>query len=121
MNEASDDRLRQVFAASAQLGPDESFVATVSRNVAARRRRRGYLRTGLIAASVLLALVLAVTLAPFAPVPKASLGMSMVRLPELLVGLVQAGFGRSLSPYLYLPLLAAVLPLAGTAWLVRRS
>jgi hypothetical protein len=68
------------------------------------------------------AAALAVLLAPYAPLPDGALGMSLLRLPERLDDAAQLGAGHlSTSPYVYLVLAACLLPMAGTAWLMRRS
>jgi hypothetical protein len=121
MDDEDDFRLRRLFASAESVVPDPDFVAAVSRKVAVQRRRRRVRRTLLAASLGIAAAGLAVLLSPFAPIPNGSVGMSLLRLPEWLDYAARLGLGSlPASPYVYLVLAAGVLPLAGTAWLVRR-
>jgi hypothetical protein len=121
MDDENDIRLRRLFASSEPVEQDPAFVAAVSRQVAAHRRSRRIRRSLLAALLGVAAAALAVLLAPFAPIPDGSVGMSLLRLPEWLDDAARLGVGRlPSSPYLYLALAAGVLPIAVTAWLMRR-
>ncbi len=121
MEDENDIRLRRLFASSESVEQDPAFVAAVSRQVAAHRRGRRIRRSLVAALLGVTAAALAVLLAPFAPIPDGSVGMSLLRLPEWLDDVAKLGLGRlSANPYMYLLLAAGVLPIAGTAWLMRR-
>ncbi len=109
MSETTDEQLRRVFAQGAPVQAEESFVAEVAVQVAARRVRQRYRKFTLMALCAVTVGVLAAWLAPYAP----------VTLPEQIADTAQLDVSR-VPLYLYLVLAAAVLPLAGTAWLVRR-
>ncbi len=122
MEDENDNRLRRLFASSGSVEQDPEFVAAVSRQVAAQRRGRRIRRSLVAALLGVTAAALAVLLAPFAPMPDGSVGMSLLRLPEWLDYAARLGVGHlPTSPYLYLALAAGVLPIAATAWLMRRS
>ena len=121
MEDENDSRLRRLFASSGSVEQDPEFVAAVSRQVAAQRRGRRIRRSLVAALLGVTAAALAVLLAPFAPMPDGSVGMSLLRLPEWLDYAARIGLGRlPTSPYLYLALAAGFLPIAATAWLMRR-
>ena len=109
MNETSDESLRRLFAQAEPVVPEESFVAAVASQLVARRLRQRRLRAALAAAAVLAAVVVAAWLAPYAPLSWPVDVAATARQRA-----VQVPF------YLYLVLAAAVLPLLGTVWLVRR-
>lgn len=124
MNNDSDDDMRRLFATGDSVGPDEAFVARISTQVASRRRwsriRTVLVTTALAATGFTLAVGLA-PLAPSVPGAKGALSLSLLRLPEQMTGLVLSGIHQlPASPWLYMIVAACVLPLAGTAWLVRR-
>ncbi len=110
MSETTDERLRRLFAQAEPVAAEESFVAAVTTQVTAQRRRQRQRRVGLFALCAVVLAVLAAWLAPYAP----------VALPAEIADTAQLGVSR-LPVYLYLVLAACVLPLAGTAWLVRRG
>jgi hypothetical protein len=110
MSEAQDEQLRRLFAQSGTVAAEESFVAAVSLQVAAKRGQRRNLRIALVSLFVVMVTMLAAWLAPFAP----------VALPEQIAQTAQMDVSR-IPPYFYWVLAGVVLPLAGTAWLVRRS
>lgn len=110
MSEAQDEQLRRLFARGAAVAAEESFVAAVSVQVAARRRQRRFRKIALVSLFAVMGVVLAFWLAPFAP----------VALPEQLAETATMDVSR-FPTYFYWVLAGVVLPLAGTAWLVRRS
>jgi hypothetical protein len=127
MNHVPDDDLRRLFATDGSTGADEVFVARINAEVARQRRWQAYRRSTLSAAAAIVALALAVTLAPIAPGAGDALSLSLLRLPDLATGAALQEVARPGSwqlrtnPWLYFVVVAAVLPLAGTAWLVRRG
>jgi O-antigen/teichoic acid export membrane protein len=123
MDDLTDEKLKRLFATAAVVEADPAFVTAVSREVAIHRQRRRIRTVGMLVLAALLALALAVLLAPFAPVVDGSFGLSLLQLPERLDDAASLMIGRlaPISPFVYLTLAACVLPLAGTAWLVRRS
>ncbi len=110
MSETNDERIRRLFAQSEPVAAEESFVAAVSLQVSARRGRQRFRRVAFAALFAVVVAVAAIWLAPYAP----------VALPDEIAETAKMGV-RSIPFYLYLVLGAAVVPLAGTAWLVRRS
>jgi hypothetical protein len=124
MNDASDDRFRRLFATAPEVGADETFVEALRVGVAARRRRR---HAGILALWMATVVTLSVLLAPYAPLGKLSwAGLSLLQLPETAAGMMQDGAGTAYSgiqlpSYLYFVLAGGILPLAATAWLLRRS
>jgi hypothetical protein len=124
MNDASDDRFRRLFATAPEVGPDESFVEAMRVGVAARRRRR---QAGILALWMAAVATLSVLLAPYAPVEEVSrAGSSLLQLPEMAARVMQQRAGAvysgiQLPAYLYFVLAGGILPLAATAWLLRRS
>lgn len=122
MEDENDNRLRRLFASSGSVEQDPAFVAAVSRQVAVHRRNRRIRRSLVAVVLGVAAATLAVLLAPYAPLPDGSVGMSLLRLPEWLDTAARIGLGRlPTSPYLYLALATGFLPIAATAWLMRRS
>jgi hypothetical protein len=109
MNGTSDDALRRLFAQAPPVAAEESFVASVAMQVATQRAHRRRWRVVRMALVMMLVAAIAAWLAPYAP----------LTLPDELAATAQQR-AQSLPLYLYLILGAAVLPLAGTAWLVRR-
>ncbi len=109
MSETSDERLRRVFAQGEPVAAEESFVVAVSLQVAARRGQRRHRKVALVALLAVVVVVVATWLAPYAP----------VALPDQVANAAQLGVSR-VPFYLYLVLGAVALPLAGTAWLLRR-
>ena len=79
--------------------------------------------TGVCAATVI---ALAVTLAPFAP-GSGAFSQSLFHFPDQLTGAALSAASPAgrwhlpTTPWVYLVIAACVLPLAGTAWLVRRG
>ncbi len=109
MSETTDVRLQRVFAQSEPVAAEESFVAAVSLQVAARRGRRRVRKVALVALFAVAVAAVAFWLAPYAP----------VALPDQVANAAKSGVIR-VPYYLYLVLGAVALPLAGTAWLLRR-
>ncbi|MET0281190.1 MAG: hypothetical protein ABW278_08700 [Steroidobacteraceae bacterium] len=126
MNATHDDDLRRLFANGVQVPADEGFVAAVTLRVAARRRQQRWQRLALRGLLALAVAGLALLLAPYAPVSPGSPATALLQLPENAAGIAQSGLGQYSAlqwprlNYLYLSLVAGLLPLAGTAWLLRR-
>jgi hypothetical protein len=124
MTDPTETRLRRLFAEAAEPLPGESFVAAVQADMAARRRRR---KTLLVAAWTVVAITLALVLAPLAPpdLGQFSLGQSLTGLPEQLAATVDAGATQlrsaSVPSYLYWVLGSCALPLIIVAWVFRRA
>lgn len=123
MNEP-DQTLRRLFAEAPVVAPDETFVAAVTAEARRSRSRRPWL----VVAWVLAVPLLSVLLAQFAPVVMqlASVGVSLLQLPEVAASAVAQGAGGlqgglSLPALLYLSLAVAVPLLAGTMWLLARK
>ena len=131
MDEIPDDRLRRLFANAPVVAPEAAFVAAVTAGIQARRRGRRRVTAVLLSMAALAVLGLAVVLASLEPsVPLAppvglasSAGALLLQFPERLGAAVQdmgGAVAASLADPLMLFVLAAVLlPLAGTAWLLR--
>jgi hypothetical protein len=122
VSEASDDRLKRLFAQAPRVEADEGFVVQVAGDVATRRGRLRARRMALVLLFCMAGLGLAFVLAPLALTDSVSgAGGSMLGLPEKLG--VAADSVRSSPAVLYLgiALAAIVLPLAGAAWLSRRA
>jgi hypothetical protein len=118
MSETSDESLKRLFARAPVVGPDEGFVARMAAEVGTRRRERRVLRRALLC---VVAAGLVWLLAPFTPVVSiATLGNSLLGLPDQL-GTTVDTIGRQ-PIALYVGVLVAViaLPLAAAAWLARR-
>lgn len=116
MNINPDQDLRRLFAQVEPVAPDEAFVAGVAVQVAARRSRQRYRRLAMAVLCVVAAVALSVGLAPYAPL---SVPEGAVAGITHAADAVQGGAVR-LPLYLYLAIAAGLLPLAGTAWLLRR-
>lgn len=113
MSTNPEESLKRLFAQGREVAPDEAFVAAVATTVAARRGRQRARRLGLAVLCVAAALGLSVWLAPYAP----------LAVPDALAGAADAAQGSAvrLPAYLYLAIASGLLPLAATAWLLRRS
>jgi hypothetical protein len=109
MSEDPDQNLRRLFARAGDVAADEAFVAGVAMRVSAQRSRQRARRLGLTVLAAAAGVLLAVCLAPYAP----------LSLPDTLARVGDAT-AHPLPTYLYLVIAAGVLPLAGTAWLLRR-
>jgi hypothetical protein len=123
MSQASDDSLRRAFAQAPLVAADEAFVASVAAQVAVHRRRRRVLQVARTCALVVAGLGLAAWLAPLAPpvqrLPDA--GIVLLDVPDRVLGAAQGSAGLLGDPWLLLSLAVVVVPLAGVAWLLRRS
>lgn len=113
MNDNPDQDLRRLFAQSEPVGADESFVASVAAQVAVRRGRQRQRRLVMVVLGAVLAAALSVWLAPYAPL---SLPGTVADAAQM----VAQGGAPRLPGYLYMVIAALALPLAGTAWLLRR-
>ncbi len=123
MSEASDDTLRRAFAQAPLVAADEAFVAAVATQVGVHRKRRRLLQVARTSALVVTGLGLAAWLAPLAPpvqrLPDA--GMLLLDVPDRMVVAAQGSAGLLGDPWLLFSLAVVVVPLAGVAWLLRRS
>jgi hypothetical protein len=122
MTDNPDDTLKRLLAQAPQVGADEAFVGSIAAEVAARRGMRRARRLALLALSIFIAMGLAILLAPLAPVASlADAGSTLLGLPnEVGSAAVSAGHLPG-ALYIALALGAIVLPLAGAAWLSRRT
>lgn len=122
MSEASDERIKRLFAQQPAVAGDEGFVAQVATQVATRRAARRTKRSALVvmlaAAGVALATLLA-PLAPMAVVP--DVANALVELPRQVGAAAESVRSVPVAPWLGLALAVIVLPLAGAAWLSRRA
>lgn len=111
MTDSSDAHLRRLFAEAAGTLPGESFVTAVQTEMATRRSRR---RVLLVAAWTVVAIVLALLLAPVA--------QSLTGLPEHLATTLEAGATQlrsaSIPAYVYWVLAGCALPLAIMGWIL---
>lgn len=123
MNQDPDAHLKRLFAQAARPGDDETFVATVVVEVAARRAVQRARRTARMALLSLAAVALALLLAPFAPpvAPVTELGTALLELPTQAGAMAETARSLPGAMYIGLALAMLVLPLAGAAWLARRS
>ena len=121
MNINPDESLRRLFAQGEEVAADESFVVSVATEVAVQRARRRQRKLGLTVIGVMLAAGLSLWLAPYAPMalPDAVAGAADA-VAGAAAGAAAHGQALRLPTYLYLMIAAGVLPLAGTAWLLRR-
>jgi len=124
MSEASDDTLRRAFAQAPLVAADETFVASVAVQVGVHRKRRRALHVARTLALVVAGLGLAAWLAPLAPpvqrLPGA--GMALLDVPDRVAIAAQGSAGiLQADPWLLLSIAVVVVPLAGVAWLLRRS
>ena len=117
-----EENFKRLFAQAPVPCSDEVFVATIAADVA---RRRAAWRTRRVAFTALLcmaALALALLLAPFAPVtPASQLGSSLLELPDHVRAAATTASHWPGALYMGIALAAVALPLAGAAWLARRS
>jgi hypothetical protein len=122
VSEASDERIKRLFAQAPAVQADEGFVVQVAAQVAGRRgvlrARRNALLLLLAVAGVGLALLLA-PLAPMALVP--DVADSLAGLPGQVGAAAASVRGVPAAPWLGLALAAVALPLAAVAWLSRRA
>lgn len=122
MSEASDERIRRLFAQAPAVGADEGFVVQVASQVALRRgvlrARRATWVALLAVAGIGLAFLLA-PLAPMALVP--DVGDSLAGLPGQVGAAAASVRSVPVAPWLGLAFAAILLPLAGVAWLSRRA
>ncbi len=122
MSEASDERLRRLFAQAPAMDGDEGFVVQVAAQVAVRRGARSVRRNALVVLLGVAGVGLAFLLAPLAPmafVP--DFGDSLAGLPAQVGAAAESVRSVPVAPWLGLALAAIVLPLAGVAWLSRRA
>lgn len=121
MSEASDDILKRIFAQAPMVGADEGFVASLARDVAARHRARRARRNVLLALACAGAVGLAWLLAPLALTTSlSSVGSTLLSLPDQLGVTAQEASRLPGVLLIEILLVAVALPLAATAWLVRR-
>jgi hypothetical protein len=122
VSQASDDRLKRLFAQAPLVAADEGFVVQVASEVATRR---GTLRARRMALVLLLCVAgvgLAFLLAPLALTDSVSgVGGSLLGLPDQVGVAADSVRGSPGVLYLGIALAAIVLPLAGAAWLSRRA
>lgn len=124
MSEASDDTLRRAFAQAPLVATDEAFVAAVAAQVGVHRKRRRALHVARSLALVVAGLGLAAWLAPLAPPVQrlSGTGMALLDVPDRVAAAAQGGAGiLHADPWLLLSIAVVVVPLAGVAWLFRRS
>lgn len=121
MHDASDDRLKRLFAQASPVQADPAFVSAVMAQVRVRRRRRQRLAAAAAAGAIAVAVTAATALAPFAPAPNmASAAGDALGWPDRLAS-AATGLLGGVDPLFFWIAAAALAPCLLTAWLVRRS